>query len=79
MDLLSVKIPKALQNRLEAAAKKRKASKSAIVREALEKHLNENGGKVCASGLDRIRDLVGCLEGPDDLATNKKYFKGFGR
>lgn len=30
------------------------------------------------SALELAGDLVGCVEGPEDLATNKDYFQGFG-
>ncbi len=30
------------------------------------------------SALELAGDIVGCVEGPEDLATNKDYFKGFG-
>ena len=30
------------------------------------------------SALDLAGDIVGCIEVPEDLATNKDYFQGFG-
>jgi hypothetical protein len=27
---------------------------------------------------DLAKDYIGCMEGPEDLSTNKAYFKGFG-
>jgi hypothetical protein len=30
------------------------------------------------TALELAGDVVGCIEGPEDLATNKDYFKGFG-
>ncbi|OKH10764.1 hypothetical protein [[Limnothrix rosea] IAM M-220] len=30
------------------------------------------------SALELAGDIVGCVEGPEDLATNKDYFQGFG-
>ncbi|AMA08818.1 hypothetical protein [Picosynechococcus sp. PCC 73109] len=30
------------------------------------------------SALDLAGDIVGYVEGPEDLATNKDYFQGFG-
>lgn len=30
------------------------------------------------SALDLAGDLVGCLEAPSDLSTNKEYLRGFG-
>lgn len=80
MDLLSVKIPVELSRRVDAAAKTRQASKSAVVREALEAYFSQQPSAVpAASCLDLARDLIGSVEGPRDLATNKKHMKGFGR
>lgn len=31
------------------------------------------------SALEAAGDLVGCVEGPEDLSTNKKYMEGFGQ
>lgn len=31
------------------------------------------------SAFDAAGDLIGCVEGPDDLSTNKEYMKGFGQ
>ncbi len=79
MKLLSVKIPAELQRILEAEVKKRKTTKSSLVREALESFIKQDKVKASGSILDLARDLVGCCEGPEDLSTNKKYMEGFGR
>jgi hypothetical protein len=31
------------------------------------------------SCLDIAKKYIGCVEGPADLSTNKKYFEGFGQ
>ena len=31
------------------------------------------------SALEAAGDLVGCVEGPEDLSINKKYLEGFGQ
>ena len=31
------------------------------------------------SALEAAGDLVGCVEGPDDLSTNPEYMQGFGK
>jgi predicted transcriptional regulator len=43
MKMLSLKLPDALAARLHAAARKRQASKSVLVREALEAYLTDGG------------------------------------
>jgi hypothetical protein len=51
-------------------AKARRATKSSLVRQGLEK----------APSLDLARDLAGTVKGlPKDLAHNPKYMTGFGR
>jgi len=80
MKTLSVKVPDGLDAKLTAMARRRKTTKSTIVRNALEHALHDNAGKPKrGSALDLARDLVGCLEGPGDLSVNKAYFKTFGR
>jgi hypothetical protein len=79
MKTLSVKLPDGLDARLTAAARRRKTTKSTLVRKALEAALQENGRPKRGSALDLARDLVGCLAGPGDLSVNKAYFKTFGR
>lgn len=78
MKTLSVKLPSALAAQLNALARRRKTSKSALMRQAVEKFLAAQGARR-GSLLDRIRDLVGCVEGPGDLSVNKKYFRDFGK
>jgi len=31
------------------------------------------------SFLEAAKDFIGCLEGPEDLSTNKDYMKGYGQ
>ena len=81
MTSITIKLPEALKERLEAQARIRGKSCSALVRDSLEKELvgsngtNENGPSV----LDMLRDLAGKGDsGIPDLATNPKYMKGYG-
>lgn len=82
MTTLTLKLSKALDEQLTTAAKRRRASKTAIARKALEEYLaRQNGGesKPLTVG-DLVGHLAGCIDvdGPTDLSTNKKYFEGFG-
>jgi hypothetical protein len=76
---LSLKLPRELEARLNAAARRRRTTKSALIREAIESHLG--GSSVAAEGsiLDLARDLVGSVEGPGDLSCNPRRMRGFGR
>ena len=77
--MITVKIPNPLAARLSAAVRRRGATQSAIVREALEDHLSGGQEGNPGSFLELAGDLIGSLEGPGDLSTNKKRLRGFGR
>jgi hypothetical protein len=80
MKTLSLKVPDGLAARLGAVARKRRTSKSVLVREALEAYLVRGVSAQPGSFLDLAQDLAGCLDGgPGDLAHNKKHLEGYGR
>jgi len=79
MKTVSVKLPSALAVKWHALARRRKTSKSALIRQAMEAFLAAQNQARPGSLLDRIRDLVGCFEGPGDLSHNKEYFRDFGK
>jgi hypothetical protein len=79
MKTLSLKVPHDLDAKLTALARRRRASKSAVIREALEELVGGNGRTRVGSAFDVVRDLVGCCEGPGDLSYNKKHLRDFGR
>ena len=76
---ISLKLPKDLNNRVRFLADKRKASASQIVRNALAQYLASEPEAFQGSVLDLALDLIGSLDGPPDLSTNKKTRKGYGR
>jgi predicted transcriptional regulator len=77
MKTLSLKVPDALDTRLTAVARRRATSKSAVVRDALERLAT--GDEAHPSALDLARDLAGCVAGPRDLSSNPKHLRGYGR
>ncbi len=79
MKMLSVKVSNTLDAKLALMAQQRGASKSVVIREALEAFLKRDGRVRAGSALDLAKDLAGCLSGPGDLSSNKKYLKDFGR
>ena len=79
MKTLSLKLPDALDRELTANAESQGTTKSELVRKALMHYLSPGSLPLSKSALALAGDLVGCLEGPPDLSTNKEYFKGFGR
>jgi metal-responsive CopG/Arc/MetJ family transcriptional regulator len=74
---LSLKVPEALNAKLREVARQRKASKSAVVREALAQFLTQSDST--SSFLALAHDLAGSIEGPKDLSFNQKYFRGYGQ
>lgn len=81
MKTISLKLPAGLSRRLDLAAKRQQASKSSLVRAALEQYLNGNGtaaALVPISALELAGDLIGCAEGPSDLSTSPRHMEGYG-
>ncbi len=77
MTTVSLKVPAVLEQRLARLAKSRGASRSEVIREALERFLNEASTHP-GSCLALASDLIGSVEGPADLSHNKKRLEGFG-
>ena len=79
MKTLTVRIPEALAASIEAESRKRRISKSDVVRERLQHAPAQEQADPLAS----IRDLIGSVEGgPPDLSARKKHYLrkwGFGR
>jgi Ribbon-helix-helix protein, copG family len=80
MKTLTVRLPEALVAQIEAESRRRKLSKSDVVRERLSRNDTEPPRP---ETFDAIADLVGSVDGlPSDLgARTKHYLKatGYGR
>lgn len=79
MGTLTVKLSPLLEAQLEALVRRRGQRKSTLVREAIERLFAEPGEPPKGSVLDLLKDLKGIGNGPNDLSTNKKYMRGFGK
>ena len=75
MRTVSFKLPEQLDDALSDLARRRKSSRSALVREALE-GLATGGRRSVTAAVDA---LVGPLDGPADLSTNSKHLAGYGK
>jgi len=76
---MTVKVPKALANRLALVVQERGGNQSQVVREALEAHLGQPR-MVTGSCLDLARDLAGIVDSaPPDLSTNRRHLRRYGR
>lgn len=81
---LSLRIPYNLEESLANIAEASDQPISEIVRDALQqfvaskKRLKKNKPENCFEAFQKA-GLIGCIKkAPNDLSTNKKYFKGFG-
>ena len=79
MKTISLRLSDELDALLEALRAERGTSKSELVREALEEYTRGESGRRPGSCLDLASDLAGSLAGPEDLASNKRHLKGYGR
>jgi metal-responsive CopG/Arc/MetJ family transcriptional regulator len=75
---VSLKVPEVLERRLARLAERRGVSRSEVMREALERFLEEKSARP-DSCLAIASDLIGCVDGPPDLSHNKKRLEGFGK
>jgi len=72
MKALTVRIPEKLAAQLEAESRKRKMSKSDVVRERLNLAGDQHRS---APSLDTISDLIGSVDGlPSDLSKRKTTY-----
>jgi len=80
MKTVSVKVPDALDSKLAAAVKRRRAGKSALVRATLEQYLDEARGPRAGSVFDLAERLAGCVKtAPRDLSTDPRHLKNLGK
>jgi Arc/MetJ-type ribon-helix-helix transcriptional regulator len=79
MKTLTVRLPEALISQIDVESRRRKLSRSDIVRERLT---SAGGSHRRPAMLDAIADLIGSVDGlPPDLGANKKKYlrAGYGR
>jgi hypothetical protein len=79
MKTMSLKLPIGLNAKLDRVAKRRKQSKSEVVRTALERFLNGESAIPPGSALEAAKPWIGCAEGPGDLSTNRKCMEDYGK
>jgi len=79
MKTVTVRLPEALAAEIEAESRKRKISKSDVVRERLQRSPSQTDDPLAS-----IRDLIGSVDDdlPPDLSARKKHYLrvwGYGR
>lgn len=72
---VSFKLPEQVDDALSDLARRRKSSRSALVREALEALATGKRHSVTAV----VDELVGSSAGPADLSTNPKHMTRYGK
>jgi Arc/MetJ-type ribon-helix-helix transcriptional regulator len=81
MKTLTVRLPEPLVTEIEMESRRRRCSKSDIVRERLQRAARPTRSQ--STPLDAIADLIGSVDGlpPDLSARKKRYLKatGYGR
>jgi predicted transcriptional regulator len=75
MRTVSFKLSERLDDAVSELARRRKSSRSALVREALEALAKGERRSVTAA----VDELVATVVGPADLSTNPKHMVGYGR
>ena len=79
MPTITVKLPRVLAERLRRAVVRRRSTRSAVVRGAIEALLAAEAGRAEGSCYDLSSDLAGIVAGPTDLSSNRRRLKGYGR
>jgi len=72
MKALTIRLPEPLVAEVEEEARRRRISKSEVIRERLQAGLSQ---RKCATSLTAIADLIGSVNGlPSDLSARKKRY-----
>ncbi len=79
MTTMTIKMPERMSARLRQQASELDMNCSEFIRQAVENLLNAGPRQTEGTCLSLASDLVGCLDGAHDLATNPDHMKGFGR
>ncbi len=79
MKTLTFSLDEALYAKVLSLSKRRKTTRSEVVREALNTCLEKGSGSSKESAFELANDLAGTVAGPRDLSANKIHLKGFGR
>ncbi len=75
MRTVSFKLPEDLDDALGELARRRRSTKSELVREGLEALAKSKRGSVTALA----GNLVGSLDGPRDLSTSRRHMASYGK
>ena len=73
MKTLTVRLPEAMVAKIEAESRRRKLTKSDVVRERLQAADGRHAAH--SASIDGIADLIGSVEGlPGDLSSKRRHY-----
>ena len=79
MTTITLKMPDVLVRKLAAAAERQQTSRSALVRTAVAKYIEEDLPEASQpSAYDLVEGFAGSLQGPHDLSTHPRHMEGYG-
>lgn len=79
MRVITFKADEELAKRLDALAEEQHTSRSELIRYAIEEYVeSEERVAEAPSAYEALNDVIGSVEGPEDLATNPKHMEGYG-
>jgi len=77
---ITIRVPKALGDRLQDRSRAKGKTPSEVVRAALETYLGGGDHAPSAFEVAQGAGLIGCAaDAPADLSTNRHHFEGFGK
>jgi len=77
---ITVRIPERLTARLRSRSRAKGTTESDLVREALENYLGRTGAEHSAFEMAQMAGIIGVAKhGANDLSTNRRHLKGFGK
>ena len=79
MKTLTLRLDETLYAKVLSMSKRRKTTKSEVVREALNTCFEKGNGPSKGSAFELANDLAGTVAGPWDLSVNKIHLNSFGR
>lgn len=80
MPVLTLKVNDSLLRKVEHAAGDRHATKSAIIRKALNEYLDGDSSTAAeSSSFDLVKRFSGKVNGPADLSHDSRHMEGYGK
>ncbi len=79
MTTITLKVPEALAHKLGVAAKRQHTSRSALIRTAVMKYIEDDlPDPSQPSTYDLVEAFAGKAQGPRDLSTDPRHMEGYG-